>query len=177
MRHIVIMALVIGSVLAGTPLQAPAQPASVSGRQALARALAGAWLPLESGLVLGSTQGTPLSAKYEIEDGALQLSVYTLKADSFSGDTFSEVIVDFSAGMIAQIDALTDSGDVSAAQDQKAAMMAASRTLAAATAGAVNANPGYRAVSAMPRLDGSRPVLEVTLLRGNDWKVVTEQLD
>ena len=177
MRHIVIIALVIGSVLAGTALQAPAQPASVSGREALARALTGAWLPLESGLVLGSTQGTPLSAKYEIEDGTLQLSVYTLKADSFSGDTFSEVIVDFSAGMIAQIDALTDSGDVSAAQDQKAAMMAARRSLAAATAGAVNANPGYRAVSAMPRLDGSRPIVEVTLLRGNDWKVVTEQLD
>jgi len=29
----------------------------------------------------------------------------------------------------------------------------------------------------MPRLDGSRPIVEVTLLRGNDWKVVTEQLD
>jgi len=34
-------------------------------------------------------EGKPISAKFEIEDGKLQLSVYTAK-----GDTFSEVVVD-----------------------------------------------------------------------------------
>src|ERR1051326_4799704 len=46
-------------------------------RAALARALTTAWLPLESGLALSATTGTPISAKYEIDDGAFQLSVYT----------------------------------------------------------------------------------------------------
>ncbi len=139
--------------------------------------MAGAWLPLESGLVLSSTQGTPISAKYELEDGALQLSVYTLKADTLSGDRFSEVIVDFSAGMIARVDGITDAGDLSAAQSQKTAMATAKRSLVAVTADVVNANPGYRAVSAMPSLDGGRPVVEVILVRGNDWKIVSERLD
>jgi len=41
----------------------------------------------------------------------------------------------------------------------------------------VKANPGYRAVSAMPYLDGGHPVAEVILVRGSDWKVVSESLD
>jgi hypothetical protein len=32
-------------------------------------------------------------------------------------------------------------------------------------------------VSAMPSLDGGAPVAEVTLVKGDDWKVVTERLD
>ena len=97
MRYIVSIAVVVTcTVLSLISFPAPAQPDSAIERDALARELAGAWLPLESGLVLSSVQGTPLSAKYELEDGTLQLSVYTLKPDG----TFSEVIVDFSAGMI-----------------------------------------------------------------------------
>lgn len=107
----------------------------------------------------------------------LQLSVYTLKADTFSGDSFSEVVVDFSAGMIARSDALTDAEDLSAAQSQKAALVGAKRSLGAATADAVNANPGYRAVSATPSLNGGHPVVEVILLRGTDWKAVSAPLD
>jgi hypothetical protein len=42
---------------------------------------------------------------------------------------------------------------------------------------AVTANPGYRAVSAFPSLDGDRPVVEVTLLGAGGWKVVSERLD
>jgi hypothetical protein len=177
MKRIVTIAVVTCSLLAVIPGRVPAQPSSVTGRDALARALVGAWLPLESGLVLSSTVGTPISAKYEIEDGVLQLSVYTLKADTFSGDSFSEVVVDFSAGMIARSDVLTDGEDLSAAQSQKAAMTGAKRSLGAATADAVNANPGYRAVSTTPSLNGGHPVVEVILLRGTDWKVVSAPLD
>src|SRR5215510_15551976 len=78
-----------------------------TGRETLAQALKGAWLPLESGLIVSSTQGTPLSAKYEIDDGAFQLSVYTVKADANAGDAFMEVIVHYSAGMIAQDETIT----------------------------------------------------------------------
>jgi len=64
-----------------------------------------------------------------------------------------------------------------AAQSQKAAMARAKRSLADATAAAVKANAGYRAVSTTSKVDGGGPVAEVTLVRGDDWKVVTERLD
>ena len=147
------------------------------GRQTLTRALRGAWLPLESGLAASAREGTPLSAKYEIDDGAFQLSVYTWKADAYAADSFAEVIVDHNTGNVAKVDAITDGGDLAAAQAQKAAMARAKRSLAEATAEAVKSNAGYRAVSAMPTIDGGKPVAEVTLVRGDEWKVVTERLD
>ncbi len=177
MRRIVTIAVIVCSLVAAISWRVPAQPSSVVERGALGQALATAWLPLESGLVLGSTQGIPISAKYELEDGVLQLSVYTLKPDASAGDSFSEVIVDFSVGMIARVEALTDSADLSAAQNQRAAMATAKRSLGAATAEAVDGNPGYRAVSAMPGLDSGHPVAEVTLVRGDHWKVVPAPLD
>jgi hypothetical protein len=45
------------------------------------------------------------------------------------------------------------------------------------TSDVVKANAGYRAVSATPRLEAGRPVAEVTLVRGDEWKVVIEPLD
>ena len=141
-------------------------------RDALARAVAGAELPLETGVILGSMHGTPLAAEYTLEGGTLLLSVYTLKAGMFS-----KVIVDGRAGTIARVEAVTDTGDLSAAQGQKAAMARAVRSLEAATAEAVTAHAGYRAVSALPSLAGDRPVLEVVLVRGREWKVVREPLN
>ena len=177
MRRIVTIVVIVCSLVAATSWRVPAQPTSVAERAALGQALASAWLPLESGLVLGSIQGIPISAKYEVEDGVLQLSVYTLKADASAGDSFTEVIVDFSVGMIARVEALTDSADLSAAQKQRAAMASAKRSLGAVTAEAVDGNPGYRAVSAMPGLHSGHPVAEVTLVRGDQWKVVAAPLD
>jgi len=146
-------------------------------RAALARALTTAWLPLESGLALSATTGTPISAKYEIDDGAFQLSVYTLKADAFAGDAFWEVIVDHDTGQVARAEVITDGGDLAAARDQRAAMARAATTLAAAITQAVSANPGYRAVSVYPSLAGEHPVAEITLLGAGGWKVVSERLD
>jgi hypothetical protein len=179
MRHIITLVVATCSLLLTTPGCTPAQSNEATERATLARALAGAWLPLESGLVLGSTQGTPISAKYELEDGVLQLSVYTLKPNSSSADGFMKVLVDYSAGMIARVEALDDDDDddLSAVQTQQAAMAKAKRSLAAVTADAVNANPGYRAVSAIPSLHGDDTVVEVKLLRGDDWKVLSVPLN
>jgi len=154
-----------------------AETGSVDGRSSLTRALQGAWLPLESGLVVSAREGMPVSAKYEIDDGAFQLSVYTSKTGSSSGDTFMEVIVDYSSGVVLKVETISDGGDLAAAHAQKSAMDRARRSLAEATADAVNANAGYRAVSAMPNLDNGHPVAEVTLVHGEDWKVVVERLD
>lgn len=140
---------------------------------ALARALDGVAVPLEHGLLAASThEGTPISAKYEIDGGKIQLSVYTLK-----GDSFSEIIVDHTTGAITKIDPITGGEDLAAARKQRDAMAHASRSLEAATAEIVKSNNGYRAVSAMPRLQEGYPMVEVVLTNGKDWKTVPERLD
>ena len=176
-RSMGIVAVIVSSLLATSASPVRAETSSVEGRESLTRAMQGVWLPLEGGLVVGEQEGTPLSAKYEIDDGAFQLSVYTSKNGSAVGEAFMEVIVDYSAGMVLKTAAITDDGDLAAARAQKEAMDRAKRSLAEATAAVVKANAGYRAVSATPRLDNGRPVAEVTLVRGDDWKVVNERLD
>ena len=88
-----------------------------------------------------------------------------------------EVIVDYSSGVVLKAEPITDEGDLAAARGQKEAMDRAKRSLAEATATAVRANPGYRAVSATPRLDNGRPMAEIALARGDEWKIVSEYLD
>ena len=177
MKRIVTTMIIALAVVAVCPIGALAQSGPGDGRETLARALRGAALPLESGLTASAGVGTPLSGKYEIDDGAFQLSMYTWKVDAVSGDSFTEVIVDYSTGNVSKVETITDGGDLAAAQSQKAAMTRAKRSLAEATAAAVKANAGYRAVIAVPRLDAGAPVAEVTLVKGDDWKAVTERLD
>ena len=177
MKQQLSVAVIVLTMLATSPLDGLGQAGTGDGRETLTRALRGAWLPLESGLTASAREGIPLSGKYEIDEGAFQLSVYTWKADIGAGDSFMEVIVDYSTGTVAKVEAITDGGDLAAAQAQKAAMAQSRRSLAEATAAAVKSNAGYRAVSAMPNLDGGHPVVEVTLVRGDEWKVVTERLD
>ncbi len=62
-------------------------------RAELAKAVTEANVSLDQGLSASAREGEPISAKFEIEDGKLQLSVYTAK-----GDTFSEVVVDHNTG-------------------------------------------------------------------------------
>jgi hypothetical protein len=127
MKHIAGTIVVVALVVTASALVAIAQQSPATGRERLAHALKGAWLPLESGLLVGSTQGTPLSAKYEIEDGAFQLSVYSVRADASTGDAFMEVIVDYSTGTIARVETITDGGDLAAARDQQMALAVARR--------------------------------------------------
>jgi hypothetical protein len=179
MRSSIPIAVVVSALLMASALAVPAETGSVNGRSNLTRALQGASLPLESGLAVSAHEGTPLSAKYEIDDGAFQLSVYTSKTGPASADAFMEVVVDYSSGVVlkVKVETISNGGDLAAAQAQKAAMDRARRSLAEATADAVKANAGYRAVSAMPSLDNGHPVAEVTLVHGDDWKVVIEPLD
>ena len=177
MRSRFTIAVVVSTLLMASSLAVQAETSSVNGRSNLTRALQGAWLPLESGLAVSAREGTPLSAKYEIDDGAFQLSVYTSKTASSAADAFMEVIVDYSSGVVLKVGTISDGGDLAAAQAQKTAMERARRSLAEATADAVKGNAGYRAVSATPSLDNGRPVAEVTLVHGDDWKIVVERLD
>jgi hypothetical protein len=139
---------------------------------AMAKALQQASVPLEKATKLNEREGKPISAKYEIEHGALQLSIYTMK-----GDKFSEVIVNHTSGAVAKDEWITDADDMKAAKDQAAAMAKAKVPLDVATEHAVKANAGYRAVSIMPRLEADHPVAVVTLMKGENVKKVTEKLD
>lgn len=139
---------------------------------AMAKALQQASLPLEKATKLSEREGKPISAKYELEHGALQLSIYTMK-----GDKFSEVIVNHNTGAVDKDEWITDAGDMKAAQAQAAAMAKAKVTLDVATAHAVQANAGYRAISIIPKLESGRPVADITLMKGEEVKKVSEKLD
>jgi len=170
MRQISIAAIAAAAALlvAGSPSWAEDElnPA------AMAKALDQASLPLEKATKVSEREGKPISAKYEIENGALQLSIYTMK-----GDRFSELIVDHNSGAVANDQWITEADDLKAAKAQAAAMAKARTTLDVAIETAIKGNAGYRAVSVVPKLEGDRPVAVVTLMKGQDVKRVNEKLD
>ena len=155
--------------IAAAPSWAEESGSSVA---ALAKALPQAKVPLEQGLNASAKSGKPISGKYEIEDGALQLSVYTAK-----GDQFTEVIVDHQSGAIKKAEKITEGDDLKEAREQRDAMAKAKVPLDQAVEKAVKANSGYRAVKVEPTLKGGKPVADVTLMKGTEVKEVAEKLD
>jgi len=131
---------------------------------ALAAALKDATVSLEAGLQASEAEGKPISGKFEIEDGKLQLSVYTAK-----GGQFFEVIVDHKTGKITKVEPKD-------AKKQANAMAKAKTTLADAVAKAVKANNGYRAVSVAAEIEGGAANADVSLLKGSSAKYVDEKL-
>src|SRR5499427_1991282 len=148
------------------------QPHDDKERAELAKAMKDAKVPLAQGVSASTKEGKPISAKYEVEDGKLQLSVYTMK-----GDKFSEVIVDHKTGKVAKAEPITGGEDLTAAKAQGEAMVKAKRSLDASASEAASENKGYRVVSVMPALKDGHPVADVTLVKGTEWKSVTEKLD
>ena len=110
-----VLTIVVAGILSLVGLAAWAE--GETNPAALAKALPQATVTLDQALKASEREGQPISAKYEIEDGALQLSVYTMK-----GAGFSEVIVDHKAGGIAKSEKITEGDDLKAAQTQSAAM-------------------------------------------------------
>jgi len=139
---------------------------------ALAAALKNVSATLQGGIKASEPQGTPISAKFELEEGKLQLSVYTMK-----GDAFTEVVADPSTGAIKEAETIKEADDLKEATEQKAAMAKAKVPLLNAAETAVNANSGFRAVSIYPQLQNGNPMAEVTLLQGTTFKKVRQKLD
>src|ERR1700757_1176909 len=100
----------------------------------LAQAVPQATVSLASGLKASESKGNPISAKFEIDNGALQLSVYTMNRDQFT-----EVIVDHWSGTIAKAEPIVAGDDLRAAGEQGAIMAKAQVKLAAAVERAVQA--------------------------------------
>ncbi len=141
-------------------------------RAELAQALKEAKVSLKQGIVASVPKGKPISGKFEVEDGKLQLSVYTAK-----GGGFSEVVVDPKSGRVAKVEAIEGGEDLTAAKAQADAMAKAKTPLQAAIDAALKKNPGFRPVSVSPALKDGHPVADVTLIKGNELKTVSERLD
>jgi uncharacterized membrane protein YkoI len=178
-RQIALVTWTFGAVAAGLALgmcwtigSTVAAAQSPADREKLAKEVSAVPVSLAQGLVASRSEGRPISAKFELEDGKLQLSVYTDK-----DGRFSEVIVDHKSGKVAKAEAITDGDDISHAKAQSEAMAKAKRSLDAAASVAMKQNKDYRVVSVMPALKGGHPVAEVTLVKGKDWKTVSEKLD
>lgn len=179
MRHLSItvmaFALAIGTVPAGAQETKGGEKAEAAeaakNAPALASALKEAKVSLQDGLKASEAQGKPISGKFEIEDGKLQLSVYTVKDGKFF-----EVIVDYKTGQIAKAEPITEKDDLADAKKQSNAMLKAKGTLADALAKAEKTHPGYHAVSIAAELEGGGANAEVALLKGTVSKQIDENL-
>lgn len=171
MRRHLVFAIAFIWLLAGHAIWAQ-QKSDDKEHAELAKALKGVKVSLEKGLSASESQGKPISGKFEVEDGKLQLSVYTMK-----GDKFSEVIVDPKTGKTAKTEAITGGDDLAAAKAQGSVIAKAKSSLGGATQKAVKANSGFRALSATPSMKDGHPVAEITLLKGEVFKTVLEKLD
>jgi hypothetical protein len=138
----------------------------------LAKALKDAKASLAEGLTASEREGQPISGKFEIEEGKLQLSFYTMK-----GNAFSEVIVDHVTGKLAKVEPITGGEDLTAAKAQAEAMAKAKQSLRAAVDKAVHADEGFHTVSIFPALKEGHPAAEVTLAKDDTFKTVTEKLE
>src|SRR5438067_6904932 len=98
--------------------------ASAEEKSDLAANMKHAKVSLERGIAASKAKGPPISAKYEVENGKLQLSVYTAK-----GDAFSEVIVDHKTGKVAKAEPITGGDDLTGAKSHNEAIIKAKTSL------------------------------------------------
>ena len=176
MKHRLLSSVLMVLAVTATAQEREAHEKSEEGEAAkatpaLATALKEAKVSLASGLKAAEQEGRPISGKFELEDGKLQLSVYTMK-----GDKFSEVIVDHKTGKVAKTEPITGGDDLTAASRQAQAMGKTKSSLRDAIAKAEKANPGYHAVSVLPEVENGKAQADVTLLKGTTPKSVDEPL-
>jgi hypothetical protein len=130
-------------------------------------------MPLDQALRSSEQLGQPISAKYDVNKGVMQLSVSIR-----GGQGFADVIFDHKSGSITKTQAITDEENLNQAQAHAKAMAKANAPLVKAIEEALKANTGYQAVRVVPVLAaGVVPVAMVTLIKGRDTKDVFEQLN
>jgi tryptophan synthase beta subunit len=150
-------------------------PSAIYGDENTAKisdAVKSAKLSLETGLRASEREGRPISGKYELEVGKLQLSIYAEKAGKFY-----EVVVDHTTGKIARTEEITSGDDLTAAKEQLAAMAHAKRSLRQAVKDAQKAHKGFHTISVVPELKASHPIATITLSKDHETLTATEKLD
>lgn len=163
-------AMLVISVIGGILLLVGAAKAEEKGVDW--KALEAAKVSLEKGLAVAQQQGKSISGKFEMEEGKVQLSVYTV-----SKGKFWEVIVDYTTGKVSKIEEIKEGEDLSYSIAQNKAMAKAKKSLRDSVAKAVAGNPGYRAVSVVPSLEQGMPMAIVVLENATGTKTVSEKLD
>lgn len=142
----------------------------------LANALSGVKVSLQQGFAASEREGQPISGKFEMDEGNLQLSFYTAKEGKFF-----EVIVDHMTGAIAKVEPITGGDDLAHAKSQKAAMDRAKVKLEDAATKAKGQAKGEAGevlvVSTMPELKDDRPEATIVLLQGKKFSTASERLD
>ena len=161
--------------LTATGLLLTASVASAQATKAqseVAAAMRGAkHVALSDAIETASASGTPISARYEFEDGKLKLSVFIMKDGSFT-----ELFFDHMTGKVAQTDKITGGDDLKEARAESKVSAKAKKSLASAVTRAVADNPGYTAVDVTPVLQGKAPVADITLMKDGKFKSVTEPI-
>jgi hypothetical protein len=135
-------------------------------------ALSDAPMTLQKGLAASEAHGNPISAKFEVADKGVQLSVYTAAATGFFGTALNA-----ETGAVISAEPITDADDLMHAKAQKAAMEKATVSLQAAAEKATKENPEAKVVGLIPEIRGGQPVATVKLLREKGFTTVTERLN
>ncbi len=163
--------LAAAAVCWGSTLAAQDKDEQEGNQAAVAKAVLSARVSLERGLSASASHGRAISAKFEMEEGKLQLSVYTA-----TGGKFFEVVVDPNSGAVDKTEPIGEGEDYTAAQSQSAAMAKAKVSLHAAVESALRGNAGFRAVSVTPSLKDGHAVADVALAKGEELKTVSVPL-
>ena len=138
----------------------------------LAPAASSSKVTLEQGLAASKTNGKPVSAKFEIENGKPQLLIYTIK----DGSKYFEVVVDQNSGEITKAEPITGGDRLVEAKKQSDGLFRATRELREAVKEAKRNNPGYNAVNVWSEMKDDHSVATVTLVKDNDWKIAVVDL-
>src|SRR5260370_19629371 len=141
MRKLAALLLVVTFLWSSVAIAVRAEESSEKGSGELAEALESVKVSLDDGLRASEAQGTPISGKFEIEDGKLQLSIYTM-----NDGKFFEVIVDHKTGTVAKTEPITGGDDLTAAKAQAEIMAKAKSSLQDVAGKTVADNSGAHAV-------------------------------
>jgi hypothetical protein len=141
-------------------------------QEALIKLLDTAKIDLQQGLAASEQQGKPISAKFEVDDGKLQLSVYTAKEGKFF-----EVLINHVTGKVLRAEPITEGDDLSAAKEQNAAMANAKTSLQAAVDKTIAESANTRALSVVPSMKDGHPIASIDVLTYNQVKAIQQPLD
>ena len=161
--------LTVGMLGTGVALSSSAN--TPSGAE-VAKYMRTARVSLQKGLAAAESEGQPISGKFEVDGGVMQLAIFTAKDGKFS-----EVLVDQSTGKVSKSEAITAGNELADAQRQMEAYSKSKTSLRTAVERAEEAYTGYQAVSVIPTLNKGRPVAVVSLVQGTQFRSVAEPLE
>jgi hypothetical protein len=141
-------------------------------QEALIKLMDSSKIKLQQGLAASEQQGMPISAKFEVDDGKLQLSVYTAKEGKFF-----EVLINHVTGKVLRAEPITEGDDLSAAKEQNAAMANAKTSLQAAVDKTIAESANIRAVSVVPSMKDGHPTASIDVLTYNQVRAIQQPLD